>query len=296
MEKVVCIYHGNCTDGTTAAAVVLKKYPDAKTYPLEHGYSEEDLNGILSTLDRNTTLYIVDFSLKEKDLKQVLQKAGKVINIDHHISVKDFLEKIERLYDNFVYIFNNNRSGASLTWDYIFGTEPPWIIKYVEDQDIWKWEYGENTKYVNLYLLPLTNKPEEIVQLFDKPVEELIEKGKIIASFTDYLINRFVERAKETPVKIGKYIVKGFNTNYFQSEIGNILATKYNQAVLLFSIQGMVVKMSFRSNTGHKPDALDLAKEAGGGGHRNAAGALVPLAEFFEMIQFEQTEDTKNDG
>jgi len=288
MEKVVCIYHGNCTDGTTAAAVLLKKYPNCITFPLEHGYSQEKLDEILTITDKDTVVYIVDFSLKEDDLKKVIKRAKKVINIDHHISVKELLERIDREYENYIFIFNNNRSGASLTWEYIFGQPFPWIIKYVEDQDIWKWEYGENTKYANLYLLPFTNKPEEIVKLFDKPIDEIIEKGKIIASFTDYLINRFVEGAKETPIKIGEHIVKGFNTNYFQSEIGNILATKHNQVVILFYIQGTDVKFSFRSNTGHKPDALDLAKELGGGGHRNAAGALVPLTQFFKMIQIQE--------
>ncbi|WP_457625139.1 DHH family phosphoesterase [Persephonella sp.] len=288
MGKVVCIYHGNCTDGTTAAAVLLKRYPDCILYPVEHGYSEDTFEEILRNVDKDTTVYIVDFSLKEEDLKKLIQKAGEVINIDHHISAREYLEKISGEYSNFKFIFDNNKSGASLSWEYIFGGDPPWIVKYVEDQDIWKWQYGENTKYVNLYLLPMTNKPEEVVKLFDEPVEEIIKKGKIIASFTDYLINRYIERAKETPVKIGPYTVKAFNTNLFQSEIGNILATKYNQAVLLFNIQGLDVKMSFRSNTGHKPDALELATILGGGGHRNAAGALVPLSKFIKMIQFEE--------
>jgi len=288
MGKVVCIYHGNCTDGTTAAAVLLKKYGNCMLFPLEHGYKEEAVKEILENIDQDTKVYIVDFSLKEKDLIKVIQKSKEVINIDHHISAKETLERIAEKYSNFKFIFNNDRSGASLTWEYLFGDNPPWIVKYVEDQDIWKWRYGEKTKYVNLYLLPLTNKPEKIVQLFDRPVDEIIEKGKIIASFTDYLINRFVERAKETPVRIGDYIVKGYNTNYFQSEIGNILSTQNNQAVLLFTIQGLDVKMSFRSNEGNKPDALELAKILGGGGHKNAAGAVISLTEFYKMIQLEE--------
>ena len=290
MGKTVCVYHGNCTDGTTAAAVLLKKYPDCVLFPFEHGYDEEMLNQLLETVNKETTVYIVDFSLRKEDLEKLLQKVKKVINIDHHISVQEILEETARKYPNFEYVFDNTKSGASLTWKYLFGSEPPWIIKYVEDQDIWTWKYGETTKYVNLYLLPLTNKPEEILKLFDKPVEELIEKGKVIASFSDYLINRFVERAKETPLKIGDYIVKGFNTNFFQSEIGNILATKYNQAVALFNFSGTDVKFSFRSNTGQKPDALELAQILGGGGHRNAAGALVPIEEFFRMIEMAMEE------
>lgn len=293
MDKIVCIYHGNCTDGTTSAAVLLKKYPDCKLFPLEHGYTEENFQEVLNEIDNNTTVFIVDFSLKEEDLKAVLKKAKEVINIDHHISVKEKLEKFARKYSNFKYIFDNTKSGASLTWEYLFGGEPPWIVKYVEDQDIWTWRYGEKTKYVNLYLLPLTNKPEEILKLFDKPVEEILENGKIIASFTDYMINRFVERAKETPVKIGDYIVKGFNTNFFQSEIGNILATKYNEAVVLFNFSGENVKLSFRSNTGQKPDALELATILGGGGHKNAAGAVVSIKDFFKMVE-KALEEKKN--
>ncbi|WP_293443831.1 DHHA1 domain-containing protein [Persephonella sp.] len=288
MEKIVCIYHGNCTDGTTAAAVLLRKYKDCIPFPLEHGYKNEKLEDILNTIDNNTTVFILDFSLKEKDLIKVIQKSKQVINIDHHISVKETLEEISKKYGKFKFVFDNNHSGASLTWEYIFGGDPPWIVKFVEDQDIWRWKYGEKTKYVNLYMLPMTDKPTEVAKLFDQPVEEIIEKGKIIASFTDYLINRFVERAKETPVKIGNHTVKGYNTNYFQSEIGNILSNKHNQAVLLFSIQGSDVKMSFRSNEDNKPDALELAKILGGGGHKNAAGALVSLSEFFKMIQLKE--------
>lgn len=288
MKRVVCIYHGNCTDGTTAAAVLLKKYSNCLLFPLEHGYKEEAIKEILENIDSDTTVFILDFSLKEEDILKVIQKSKEVINIDHHISAKETLEKISKKYDKFKFVFNNDRSGASLTWEYLFGNNPPWIVRYVEDQDIWRWKYGEKTKYVNLYLLPLTNKPEKIAQLFDQPVEEIIEKGKIIASFADYLINRFVERAKETPVKIGDYIVKGYNTNYFQSEIGNILSNKNNQAVLLFNIQGTDVKMSFRSNEGNRPNALELAKILGGGGHKNAAGAIVSLKDFYKMIQFEE--------
>ncbi len=288
MEKVLCIYHGNCTDGTTAAAVLLKKHPDCQLFPLEHGYKPEQMEQVLQSTDRETTVYIVDFSLKKDDLIKLIKKAKQVINIDHHISAKEYLEEIDKQYNNFTFVFNNNRSGASLSWEYLFSTEPPWVVKYVEDQDIWTWKYGENTRYMNLYLLPYTNKPEEVVKLFEKPPEELIEKGKIVASFADYLINRYVERARETPVKIGKYTVKGFNTNYFQSEIGNILSTKFGEAILLFSVQGTDVKLSFRSCEGQKPNALDLASILGGGGHKNAAGALVKLKDFFKMIELEE--------
>ncbi len=290
-QKVVCIYHGNCTDGTTAAAVLLTKFPDCILFPLEHGYKPEDFQNIVDVVDKNTVVYIVDFSLKEEDLKTLLSIAKKVVIIDHHIGVKDLLEKLAKEHENLEYVFDNHRSGASLTWIYFYGDENiPDIIKYVEDKDIWTWKYGEITKYVNTYLVLLTNKPDKIKELLNKDISEIIEKGKLLSEYTDFLINRFIEKAKETKIKIGDYVVRGFNTNLFQSEIGNILSTKFNEAVALFNISGDKVKFSFRSCEGQHPNALELAQILGGGGHKHAAGAVASLKDFCNMIITEEEE------
>ncbi|WP_456401047.1 DHH family phosphoesterase [Persephonella sp.] len=285
--KVICIYHKNCTDGTVSAAVLLKKFPDCETFPLDHGYTEEEFEELLRNVDSETTIYISDFSLRKDDLLKLIKKAKKIINIDHHIGVKDLLEEISNQYDNYEFYFDNNHSGASLTWKYLFGEPIPYLVKLVEDKDIWRWEYGDDTKYLNAYLIPLTNKPEEIKELLDSDIKQLIEKGKIISKFQDYLIERFVEKTEELLLNIGNYKIKGYNTGLFQSEIGNILSTKLGEAVVLFSINGYNVKLSFRSCEGQSPTALDLAKILGGGGHKNAAGALVSLKEFFNLIIFE---------
>jgi oligoribonuclease NrnB/cAMP/cGMP phosphodiesterase (DHH superfamily) len=284
MEKIVCIYHKNCTDGTTSAAVLLKKFPDCKLFPMGHGYKEEELNKLLEEVDENTVVYISDFSLRPEDLKKLLNKAKKVINIDHHIGVKDTLEEIAIEYPNFEFIFDNNSSGASLTWKYFYGEPVPQLIKYVEDKDIWKWEFKEDTKYVDSYLMMLTDKPEEIKKLIESDISNIKEKGRLISQFIDYLINKFVENANPTYLKIDNYIVKAFNTGLFQSEIGNILSTRYNEPVALFSINGDFVKISFRSNDDQNLTALQLAKALGGGGHKNAAGASVSIVEFCNMI------------
>jgi oligoribonuclease NrnB/cAMP/cGMP phosphodiesterase (DHH superfamily) len=288
-EKVICIYHKNCTDGTTAAAVLLTKFPNCKLIPLDHNYSDEDIQNLLNEIDENTVVYIVDFSLREGDTEKILQKAKKVINIDHHIGVKERLEELAKRYSNFEFVFDNHRSGASLTWIYFYGKENiPEIIKLVEDKDIWTWNYGDKTKYANSYLIILTDKPEKIKEyILTNNIEKVIENGKIISEFTDYLINNFIEKVKEIYIKIGEYKVKAFNTGLFQSEIGNILSNEFKQAVVLFSISGYNVKFSFRSTEGNNPTALELAQILGGSGHKHAAGASVNLKEFCEMILFE---------
>lgn len=281
---IVCLYHKNCTDGTTAAGIVLKKYPNAVCIGLEHNFKAEDLEKILDIVDSETTVYIVDFSLKPEYLERLAKKAKEILNLDHHISAKEVLEKEAEKFDNFRFIFDNNRSGASITWQYLFGDNMPDIVKYVEDKDIWKWEYGDLTKYVNDYLFLFTNKPEDIKNLLDEDISDIIEKGKIINMYSSYIINTFVEKAKDLYIRIGNYTVRAFNTRLFQSEIGNFLSIKYNEAVCLFSINGDFVKLSFRSLDNHNPSALDLAKLLHGGGHRNAAGSSVSINEFCNMI------------
>lgn len=284
MEKVIGIYHKNCNDGTTSASVLLKKFPNAKLFPLSHNYKEEDFEEILNNIDKDTVVYIVDFALREEDAKRILEKAKKVINIDHHIGVKEELENLAKKYENFVFVFDNNSSGASLTWKYLFGEPIPKFIKLVEDKDIWKWEFGEETKYLNNYISMFVNNPEKLKGLLDIDTKDIEEKGKIITEFTDYLINKFVENAEPTILKIGNYNVKSFNTGLFQSEIGNILSDKYGEAVALFNISGNFVKLSFRSIEGQKPTALELAKILKGGGHKHAAGAGISLNEFCNII------------
>ncbi|ACO04122.1 MAG TPA: phosphoesterase [Persephonella sp.] len=286
-EKVVCIYHKNCTDGTVSAAVLMKKYPKCKAFPLEHGYKPEDFQEILDQVDSDTVVYITDFSLRKEDNLKLIEKAKKVINIDHHIGIKDQLKQLSEENAKFEFYFDNDHSGASLTYMYLFGEDIPKLIKLVEDKDIWKWRYGDETKYANAYLILLTNKPEEVKELIDGDINDILEKGKIVSQFIDYLINRFVEKSEETFLQIGSYKVKGYNTGLFQSEIGNILSEKYGEAVVLFNISGYNVKLSFRSCEGQEPSALELAKILGGGGHRNAAGALIPLKQFFSMVIFQ---------
>lgn len=283
--KTIGIYHKNCTDGTTAAAVLLLRHPDCKLYSFDHNYKDEDINNLLQDVGKDTVIYILDFALREDDIQKVLKQAKEVINIDHHISVRQMLEDLSKRFSKFKFVFDNNACGASLTYKYLFGENIPKILKYVEDKDIWKWEFGEETKHVNNYLFLYTNQPEKMKEILtNEDLKVIIEKGKTISEYTSYLINSFVDKSKDLFIKIGDYKVRAYNTGLFQSEIGNILSTKFEQSVCLFSINGDYAKLSFRSLDNHTPSALDLARLLGGGGHRNAAGASVSLTEFCNML------------
>ena len=284
--SIVGIYHGDCSDGTGAAAVLLKKFPSIKLFPLKHHHTEEDLAPILEAVNSETTVYFVDFAL---GVERLLSMAKEVTVIDHHISEKERMEALAEKHKNLSYVFNNEKSGATLAWAHFFGEETtPELLRLIQDVDIWQWKFGDRTKHMSRFLIPYVNQPDVVLGFLSENIEKLLEKGAAISDFADYVVKSFVERAEPTYVMIGEHKVPAFNAQHmFVSEIGHELSKKFGAAVLLYSIRETRVRMSFRSIEGQSPSALDLATSLGGGGHRLAAGGDAPLKKFCGMIVFE---------
>jgi len=288
-KKIIGIYHKDCLDGTTAAAVLLKKFPDVLLRPLSHRYEEEDLNKIVEETDEETIVYIVDFSLREGHSEKLIEKVKEVVNIDHHIGAEERLKNLDKNYSNFSFVFNNDRSGASLTWIYFYGEENiPQLIKYVEDSDIWRFTYGDDTRYAVSYLYQFSGKPEKMLDYInasDDVIKNVLKDGKMLKEYRDGLTAVLLRTVNPLQLKIGEHIVPAHNTpEFLGSDVGHELATTLNKTVATFVINDDTVRLHFRGNNEHTPSALDLAKILGGGGHRNAAAAAVSLKDFCKMI------------
>jgi oligoribonuclease NrnB/cAMP/cGMP phosphodiesterase (DHH superfamily) len=275
------IYHKNCTDGTTAAAVLLRKFPDIKLFPLVQSHTEDDLAHIHKSAGEGSEIYFVDFSA---GVEEFLDGGHNIIVIDHHMSVKEHLEELEKNNENLTYIFNNDKSGASLAWTYFFQDEKePELIKYVQDSDIWTKKY-DDTKYVTNYLSMFSNDPEQMLKFIEGDIDEIKEKGKIISNYSDIQIGRLVESVQEIKLRIGEYEVPGYNVTMYKSPVGNKLSVIQDKAVAMFTISGGDVNLSFRGTDSNSPTALELAQLLEGGGHKNAAGANISLEDFIKMI------------
>jgi oligoribonuclease NrnB/cAMP/cGMP phosphodiesterase (DHH superfamily) len=281
--KIFAIYHKDCIDGTTAAAIVLKRFPEAILFPLGHyGNTPEDIDAIVKAAKTAEKIFTVDCAIGAKELL----KAGlAVTTIDHHIGIKEEMSAIAKDNPSFTFVFDNEKSGASLSWSYFFPGEPlPEIVKFVEDRDIWKNAFGGDTDAVNNYLFMYMNKPEEVIKFLDAPVEDIKRDGNVISRYAKIIIEHASEGVEPIMVRVGEYIVPFYNIAGFRSEIGNILCEKNGKAVGLFSIDGDKVKISLRSKDGQTPSALDLAKKINGGGHRNDSGAGMTLKELMSSI------------
>ncbi len=292
--KSVGIYHKDCLDGTASAAVLLKKFHSCTLFPLSHRYTENDLSRVIKKITSKTVVYITDFSLREEHTEKLIRKAGSVINIDHHIGVEKRLRAIDKKYDNFSYIFNNNRSGASLAWIYFFGEKNiPKIIQYIEDSDLWRFRLGDKTRFASSYLYGLSGKPKELLALLNKgnsAVKKVLDKGKMIWEYRNELAKLLLESVKPLNIKVGKHIVPAHNTpEFLRSDVGHELAVRLKKTVVTFTVSGDTVRLHFRGENKYKLSALMLAKMLGGGGHRNAAAASVSLKDFCKMIVFENS-------
>ena len=285
-EKIVGIYHGDCSDGTAAAAVLLKKFPSIKLFPLKHSYEPTDFAPILEAVDMDTTIYTVDNVL---GVETLLPLAKEVVSIDHHIGAKEEMEVLAKKSANFTYVFNNDKSGASLAWMHFFGEETtPELVRLIQDFDIWQWKFGDRTKYASRFLIPFVNQPDKLLSFFDADIETLLQNGRAVSDLADYMVETFIARAEPTFLRVGETKVPAFNAQHmFVSEIGRGLSEKLGSAVIMFRIRGERVSMSLRSIEGQSPTALDLATTLGGGGHTHASGAFMPLKRFCEMIVYE---------
>lgn len=292
-DKVIGIYHKDCIDGTMAAAILLRKFPDVELFSLKHGYSNDDFQKIVDSVEEGVIIYIVDFSLPLPNIEKLHAKQPhKIITIDHHIGVKEELEKIDRNNLDFTYIFDNKKSGASLTWSYLFEEKIPEIVRLVERGDLNLDMQEEIVQHSGFLLIPLMNKPEKMMQVLEIPIDEILRKGGEVGDFAEYLMGHYLEKAEPITVLVdGNPIISynvSFNIERLRSTIGARLVKKHNETILLYRIVGHAVNYSFRSNDELNPSALSLAESLGGGGHRNASGARVTLKKFTEMIVFEK--------
>ncbi|MEK7659746.1 MAG: hypothetical protein AAB343_00925 [Patescibacteria group bacterium] len=284
MSSVVCFYHKDCVDGTAAAAVILKQFPDALTYPLSYQYTQAEITQILKRTPLDTTVYTVDCGL---GVREFLERGYRVITLDHHIGMKEELEQLTHKYKTYTYVFNNNQSGATLSWSYLFPhTAQPQLLTYIEDGDLWKLNFPEQTKNVYYALSILVNQPERYIEYLDGNLAAMISEGATLTRYADFHIQKMCN-LQPVYLHIGDFAIPAYNTVMYESAVGSFFSEKLGQAVALYAINGGVVKFGFRSREGQIPSALSVAQLFGGGGHEHASGATITLKRFISMIDLQ---------
>lgn len=286
--RPLCIFHSPCADGFGAAWVVRKHFNgNVDFHPGVYGQEPPDVS------DRDVIM--VDFSYKRPVLNGMIQTAKSMLILDHHKTAQADLSGIQppfgptwkRHQDN-VYqdmcegvagnpyaLFDMDRSGAGMTWDFFFPDKPrPTLINHIEDRDLWRFKLpGTREIQANVFSYPYDFDLWD--KLMDGDPKELIGQGAAIERKHHKDIAELVEGTKRRMV-IGGHDVPVANLPYtMSSDAGHLMAQGEPFAgCYIDTPKGRT--FSLRS-TDAGVDVSEIAKRYGGGGHRNAAGFLAEI-------------------
>ena len=275
-KDILVLYHGNCTDGFSAAWAAWKKLGDNAEYiavKLDMPPDEEFVG---------KEIYMLDFVYDEQYLRDLIGRNKKVVAIDHHITNKRTAEMVpDHLYDI-------GHSGAVLAWKYFHPNEKiPKLLAYVEDNDLWKHSLlstRELWMYVDLFDFDF-NVWSKLADDFENPAkcEDYIEKGGLLLKYRSKTVERLIS-VHATAVSFEGFKAYAVNARAFHSEVGMVLTEKFPPIGIVWGQESDGrIHISLRSDG--TVDVSEIAAKFGGGGHKKAAGFYV---ESFSKLPWKE--------
>lgn len=281
----IVLYHAHCMDGYASAWAHHFFYRADKGISYHAmSYGEE----CPIPLTKEDDLVILDFSFPFAKMKELASQCRKITLIDHHATaIKDLTNLLEPNVE-MILSYDNRNSGCGLTWNYYasrysFRQQPvpeiPLFIKWIEDRDLWRFQYGEASRNFHTAASLMMKDFEVWDDLFiDLNAREVEAQGRAMRRYEKDLIEQIA----------GRHYAGASDERYplifcdcplsLSSEVGNFLALEYpDRIVACFHVGMSMVKYSFRSVG--DVDCSELAKFLGGGGHKNASGAVVDIED-----------------
>lgn len=281
----VVYYHHPCSDGLCSAYLFSKAYADTVFVGVQAGTKE------LSDDVYDQEIYLLDISFPRELIQNLKKKNKKVVILDHHKTAQQELEGLDDC------VFDMNKSGARLTWEYLWDNsvafrihfnqyskeKPHPIVEYVEDRDLWLNKLP-NSQEVTVCIRSYDLKFSKWDELFSLNVDDLVREGKAILRYKNNLLNM---------VRSNYQIVnwKGLLAVRAITQIGEMTSDHLNMLLKSLPHVDLAIGEQFLLNEGkvivslrsmNKVDCSSIAKRFGGGGHPNAAGFVVHKNEEYE--------------
>ncbi len=270
-KDIVILYHAECNDGFGAAWAAWKKFGDEADY-IPVYYHKSPPQGL-----ENKEVYTLDFTYSKEIMEKLLKETKRLTSVDHHITQK---EAIKLTYQ---YSYSTKNSGSVLTWKYFHSDKPvPKLLLFIEDIDIWKWEYPETERILSalsLYNLDFIVWDKIASDLEnDEKLKDYLSKGEVIVVFRKKVIDDLASHAQK--VEFEGYKVYSANTpSWFRDGVAAILREKHPPFSVIWRQDSDTIHVSLRSLGDF--DVSEIAQKYGGGGHKNAAGFSFPAGQPF---------------
>lgn len=273
--KYIAVFHTPCQDGILSAWT-FQRY--CETY----GYEFELIPGDYTVADklkdvekfRDNKVFFIDYTISPEDTLRICEVAESVTILDHHKTAAEKFENVS--HARLIKFFDMNRCGSMIAHWYFFPFEFCCeFYDYIQDYDLGRFTYPDISEFMawfesyNCY----TNTEGLFAALsaFTADKEECLSIGRTIQSYKNVLVATLVENAQHTTL-CGTDVVK-VNCPFPQLNtfVGVALIKKFNKPAWMWGEKSDVQTNSLRSKD-NLADVSELAKQFGGGGHRNAAG------------------------
>lgn len=270
--KPLVLFHGGCNDGFCAAWIYRRNVnPQAEFKAVQYNFDPP------SVTERQVV--ILDFSYPRPTLLHMREQASSLVVIDHHQTAERDLQGLDFC------VFAQDKSAARITWEHFFDPQQqasredvPWLVAYTEDRDLWKWELPAS-RAINAALSSYPRRFEIWDDIAQRGPDELAIEGKAILRYQHRLIHPRVKNHGWTT--IANVRVPVTNATFLTSEVGNALAEGHPFAAVFFITPENQVVYNLRSRGENGLDVGEIARQYGGGGHRNAAAftldTLLPI-------------------
>lgn len=235
-------------------------------------------------LPDGSSVYIVDFSLSPEEITTLAKTSHKIVILDHH---KTAIDKFKGFLcpDNVFLYFDENHSGAAITWHYFHGKDKhvPTIVQHVEDYDLWKHELP-NSKAVHAYLRSIEMTPEVYrshLEALLAPIpgpdmwNSILVEGRAIYRANRQQAKNLTDKPELVTLNPSNLLALAVNAPLHQDDIGEMLAGQSKSGVgAVWYWRDGKYKVSLRSRSVEGRPAMDvqaIAKCYGGSGHHSAA-------------------------
>ncbi|HEX9804355.1 MAG TPA: DHH family phosphoesterase, partial [Candidatus Dojkabacteria bacterium] len=252
LENVHVIHH-NDLDGFCSAFIFYRMFPKAKFYMRDYS----DPVPVIKAESERDKIYIVDLSFDRK----VMENWNNLFHVqllDHHKSAQEKLGDLPYCY------FDMTKCGARLAWEYCFPNEPAhWLIDYVEDLDLWKWEIPQAREVIAaLEKYKFNFKVWD--KLYQKTPQDLAEEGKVIVEYNDQLVEDHMARIELINFKGYENVpIVYCNISAISSDLGNKMIREFSDVApfaVTWQRRGGKNLFSLRSLDTHM-DVSEVAKK-----------------------------------
>lgn len=298
------LYHKNCTDGIVAAFVMQQFFKRTKQefqcIAVNYGQPAPDVAG--------HHVYIVDFCYGPEQMDVLSKTCKSVTVLDHHKTAADnwggygcrFFTQSEGTKANVLMWLIEEMSGAGIALAFIKETmrQHPdvvdftkndrinWLVSRVQDRDLWKFEFGDESNIVHAMLNYQDYNFDLMEQIVFHESQDQLERRMLLAEGAYrtriQMSGSYAKLAKKVCFCGHEVPVVNCPAD-FSSNVGDILSQE-NPFALMWCASNEKVFVSLRSNSQTGLDVKEIAASFGGGGHIHAAGFTLTVDKLPSLL------------